>query len=195
MRRTAEGSVDKDMIRTAEGFFKGFLRATSRQRARLSARAPLEEIHYTALHHPDAFVRRGVLGYLDHYANDKSMAVFAQALGDPVDFVRNIALHSLACEACKTDELCPTDVVPGLLDVMRNDPSPELRMKAIPLLLRLAPSDVGVRAAVEQCARADADDIVRTVANDALAGRHIMPRKRYQREQRRHARRRPISPN
>jgi HEAT repeat protein len=168
-------------------FFDRFAHATARQRARITARAPLADLSASALRHPDPFTRRWCLFFLDHYANDASMPVFAAALHDPVDFVRNMALHSLACEACKSGELCAADVVPGLVDVLQHDPSPDLRTKAIPLLLRLAGSDPRARSAVEAAATSDSDPIVRRSAVDALAGRLVPPRKRYQRSQRRHA--------
>jgi HEAT repeat protein len=168
-------------------FFNRFAGATVRQRARITSRAPLADIQAAALRHPDPFVRRWCLFYLDHYANDASMPVFAEALRDPVDFVRNLALHSLACEACKSEDLCVADVVPGLIDVLTHDPSPDLRIKAMPLLLRLSPSDPRARKAVEAAATTDRDLLVRRAAADALAGRLVAPRKRYQRQQRRHA--------
>jgi hypothetical protein len=81
-------------------------------------------------------VRRGCLGFLDHYANEASPSVFALALRDPVELVRHAALHSLACETCRTEELCVADVVPHLVEVLFADTSPELRHKAVPVLLR-----------------------------------------------------------
>ncbi|MCU1599716.1 MAG: hypothetical protein JWO22_425 [Frankiales bacterium] len=179
---------DVTAFAATDDFFSRFASGTAKQRARLVTRAPLDDIHTAALRHPDPFVRRWCLGYLDHYANDQSMHVFAIALRDPVDFVRNVALHSLACEACKSEELCVADVVPGLIDVLTTDSSPDLRAKAIPLLLRLP--DPRGRAAVERAATTDDDALVRRAAADALEGRLTMPRKRYQREQRRHAKKR-----
>jgi hypothetical protein len=168
-------------------FFDRFQRGTARQRSKLVTRAPLPDIQLAATRHPDPFTRRWCLFFLDHYATDESMPVFAEALRDPVDFVRNMALHSLACEACKSEDLCVADVVPGLIEVLQTDPSPDLRMKAIPLLLKLSAADERARAAVERAARTDADQFVRQAATDALAGRITLPRKRYQRAQRRHA--------
>jgi len=179
--------ADAASFRAAQDFFDRFAGSTARQRSRVVARAPLHDVQVAALRHPDPFVRRWCLFFLDHYANDASMAVFAAALRDPVDFVRNIALHSLACEACKSEELCVADVVPGLIDVVTRDPSPDLRTKAIPMLLRLSATDPRARAAVEGVAASDPDSLVRQAASDALAGRLVAPRKRYERAQRRHA--------
>lgn len=184
---------DAASFAAATDFFARFGKSTARQRSRLVSHAPLSDIHIAALKHPDPFVRRGCLGFLDHYANDASMPVFTAALRDPIDFVRNVAIHSLACEACKSEALCVADVVPGLIAVLHGDPSPDLRTKAIPLLLRLSRTDAPARAAVESAATTDRDPIVRKAAQDALAGRLVLPRKRYERDQRRHARQRRAS--
>jgi hypothetical protein len=131
------------------------------------------------------FVRRGCLGFLDHYANEASASVFALALRDPVELVRHAALHSLACETCRTEELCVADVVPHLVGVLSGDPSSELRHKAIPVLLRLADRDPQARQAVERAADNDGDALVRDVACRALAGQHVRSRRAYQRRAKR----------
>jgi HEAT repeats len=128
----------------------------------------------------------------DHYANEASTAVFAAALHDPVDFVRNVALHSIACESCRKEELCVADVVPDIIGVLEADPSPELRTKAIPILLRLAGRDDRAWEALEWASGNDPDGIVRRAAADALCGTFVVPRKRYERRQRRHDRSTPV---
>ena len=143
------------------------------------------QIQLAALHHPDPFLRRGCLGFLDHYANEASASVFALALRDPVELVRHAALHSFVCETCRTEELCVADVVPHLVEVLFADPSPELRHKAIPVLLRLADRDPRARQVVEQTADDDRDVLVREVARRALAGQHVRSRTAYQRRARR----------
>jgi HEAT repeat protein len=168
---------------------KQFASATAKQKCRLVKKAPVVDLQIAALHDPDPFVRRECLFYLDHYANEASTAVFAEALHDTVDFVRNAALHSIACESCRKTELCVADVVPEIVGVLEGDPSPELRTKAIPTLLRLAGRDRRAHEAIRRAAANDADGIVRQAAADALGGYFVAPRKRYERRQRRHARR------
>jgi HEAT repeat protein len=170
---------------------KQFFSATARQKSKLVKRAPLADLHDVALHHPDPFVRRDCLFFLDHYANESSTSVFASALVDPVDFVRNAALHSIACESCRTAELCVADVVTLVTGVLESDPSPELRTKAIPTLLRLAGRDGRVWEAINHAGQNDPDQIVRQAAAAALGGYFVAPRKRYERHQRRHARSAP----
>jgi hypothetical protein len=175
--------------RSAQPYLKSFASATPKQRSRLVKKAPLADLQAAALHHPDPFARRDCLFFLDHHANEASSAVFAQALHDSVDFVRNAALHSIACESCRTAELCVADVVPDIVGVLEGDSSPELRMKAIPMLLRLTGRDSRAGEAIKRAARNDADEIVREAAAGALGGYFVAHRKRYERRQRRHHRR------
>lgn len=176
-----------DSIARADAFLARLWSSTERQRERLLARLPLEDLHEAALRHPDAEVRFWVLFYLDHYANDASTAVFAAALSDPVVRVRGMALHSIACETCKSEELCVADVVGGLVEVLGHDPEPAFRLRAIPMLMPLAHQDPRALQAVQRAATDDLDRVVREVAAAALEGRVLTPRKRYERSQRRHA--------
>jgi hypothetical protein len=114
--------------------------------------------------------------------------VFARALHDPVEFVRNAALHSIACESCRTAALCVTDVVTVVASVLEADPGPEMRTKAIPTLLRLAGRDPRAWEAISRAAEHDPDEMVRRAAADALSGYYVVPRKRHERHQRRHDR-------
>jgi hypothetical protein len=79
-------------------------------------------------------------------------------------------------------------VVPSVVDVLERDPGPEMRTKSIPMLLRLAAHDARARAAIERVATSDPDELIRQAAADALTGRFVAPRKRYERRQRQHAR-------
>jgi hypothetical protein len=169
------------------GFLQRFLATSAKRRSSVATDAPISQIQFAALHHPDPFVRRDCVGFLDHYANEASAWVFASALRDPVELVRHVALHSLACETCRTEELCVADVVPCLVNVLAADPRPELRHKAIPLLLRLADRDPRARGAVERAAASDSDMLVREVAHRALDGEHVRRRRAYQRRTRRKA--------
>jgi hypothetical protein len=184
----ASGGAAHEALATATTFLKEFSGGTPRQRARRLSRAPWTALQTAALRDPDPFARRSYLHFLDHYANDRAMAVFGAALGDPVDFVRTIALHGLACESCKTEELCTAEVVPRLIAVFEADPKPELRSKALPLLMRLGGRDGRAWVALERAAAGDPDPVIRQAAADAIAGRYVAPRKRYERRQRQHAR-------
>ncbi len=173
---------------SAGPYLKRFFSATAKQKSRVVKKAPLADLQAAALHHPDPFTRRECLFFLDHYANEASTPVFARALHDPVDFVRNAALHSIACESCRATGLCVADVVTVVAGVLEGDPSPELRTKAIPTLLRLDGRDHRAGEAISRAASHDPDRIVRQAAADALCGYYVAPRKRYERRQRRHDR-------
>jgi HEAT repeat protein len=180
------GGVDEVATHaSAVRFLQRFVATSAKRRSSVAADAPIGGIQLAALHHPDPFVRRGCLDFLDHYANEASEPVFARALRDPVELVRHTALHSLACETCRREEVCAVDVVPHLVELLSADPSPELRHKAIPVLLRLAERDPRARQAVERAADNDGDALVREVARRALAGQHVRSRKAYQRRAKR----------
>ena len=142
-----------------------------RQKHPVTGEIPFSDMQFAAVHHPDPWVRRGCLYFLDHYANETSTHTFLAALDDPVTPVRELALHGLACEQCRAVELCVADVVPVLSRVIASDTSAEVRQKAIPLLLRLSGRDARARAAMEAAASSDNDPLVRHVAVAALEGR------------------------
>jgi hypothetical protein len=179
------GTGDRGDYFEVERFLQRFVATSTKKRPHVAGDAPIGKIQSAALHHPDPFVRRGCLAFLDHYANEVSTSVFALALRDPVELVRRTALHSVACETCRTDELCATDVVPHLIEVLTADSSPELRHRTIPILLRVADRDPRARPAVERVADGDHDPLVRDVAHRALAGQHVRSRKAYKRRARR----------
>jgi HEAT repeat protein len=133
--------------------------------------SPITAFQAAALHHPNARVRRECLGLLDHYANDESASTFAAALSDPVARVRNLALHGLSCERCRTGDLAVEDVVPALLSALASDPSPKVRHNTLFILAGVAGRDRRVRPALNRAAREDDDNLVRYVAQAALDGR------------------------
>jgi hypothetical protein len=89
---------------------------------------------------------------LDHYASDASWNVFRLALRDPVASVREVALHGLSCERCRTTALCVADVVADLVDILVHDPSAEVRHKTVAVLARFADRDERVIEAIARAA-------------------------------------------
>jgi hypothetical protein len=181
----AVGPTD-DVTRRVERALSGPV-ARALKKKRPLPKAALEDVQLGAIKHPDPKMRRWCLFLLDHYANDESMAVFAEALNDGVAVVRDAALHSIACEPCKDGELCVTDVVPLVIDLLESDPQAELRLKAARTLLGLAARDERAQAALERAGERDPDAVVRSCAREAARGRLVVPKKRYERHQRRHA--------
>jgi HEAT repeats len=170
----------------AAQYLQRFFSSTRKQKARLVKKAPLQDLHAMALHHQDPSVRRGCLFFLDHYANEASTNAFTAALQDPVATVRYAALHSIACESCRSTELSVVEVVPAIAGVLGSDPDPNLRAKAIPTLLRLAGRDPSAWEAIQRTAQKDKDEVVRRAAEDALHGAFSTPAKRLDRRRRRH---------
>jgi hypothetical protein len=145
---------------------------------------PVAAMKAAALGHPSAKVRREALGVLDHGANDESIEVFRAALSDPVPRVRLVALHGLSCERCRVGEICVEDVVPDVVDVLRDDANVKVRHAAIDVLCRFASRDDRVVAALRAAALEDPDPLVRAAADGAARGEHrVWSRKAVRRRQ------------
>ncbi len=175
----------EDVVARVQRAFAGLTAKVMKKNKPLTP-AAIADLSEGALHHPDPEARRWCLFLLDHYANDTSTHVFAQALHDELPQVRASALHGITCVPCKDGELCLADVIPPVIGVLQDDPAADLRIKAIPTLLGLAGSDPRIREALRTTAKSDPDPLVRKCARDALDGHFEMPKKRYERSQRRH---------
>jgi HEAT repeat protein len=158
-------------LEEADEFLRRWSERPNKQRHRLAPEILIPALQVAAVQHPDPWLRRSALFFLDHYANAASTATFLAALDDPVTPVREMALHGLACEQCRSDALCVAGVMPVLSRVVQADPSPEVRHKAIPILLRVSDRDPGARDVIERVAGTDPDPLVRQVAAAALEGR------------------------
>ena len=185
----SESEAVEGYFREWSGWLAAAVAAGGLQKQEWRRREPLPPIaamQQAALHHPNARVRRDCLNTLDHHANDSSADVFRQALRDPVPRVRAIALHGLACERCRTGELCASEVVPALIAVLEEDPSPKVRHSAVGILLRLSSRDARAPEAIIRAAREDVDPLVRQVAAAAAEGtrREVRSRKALRRRAR-----------
>jgi HEAT repeat protein len=143
----------------------------NKQRYQLVPELPIPEMQLAAITHSNPWLRRGCLSFLDHYANDESVRTFLGALDDPVPFVREMALHGLSCEQCRTAELCVADVVPVLSRVLATDKSPEVRHKVVPILMNFLSRSSPAHEALRRSSLSDEDILVRQVATAALEGR------------------------
>src|SRR6266581_4450160 len=123
-------------LEVANDFVHGWVASPKQRRARLGRKLPVAAVQLAALRHPDLGMRRFCLFLLDHYASDASSDVFRRALRDPVASVREVALHGLSCERCRSEDLCVADVVTDLVDILASDPSPEVRHKTVAVLVR-----------------------------------------------------------
>jgi HEAT repeat protein len=124
-----------------------------------------------ALHDPDADVRRRAARALDHLPLDNAtVAALVDLIRvERIPKVRGAAVHVLACEGCKT-EVCPLefDVVGLLIELLRDDPSAEVRRQTIDGL-RVANHEPRVQEAI----RAALNDPSRKVRGKAV---YLLPR-------------------
>lgn len=119
------------------------------------------------LSHPNARVRRGCAGFLDHHATDACIPQLRWvALHDPASKVRRVAVHSVTCQQCKPSPLSG-DLVGLLVQVAQSDPNRRVREKAIGGL-RSQPWDARAVAALEQILRTETDQRLWSQAHHAL---------------------------
>jgi HEAT repeat protein len=78
-------------------------------------------------------VRRWCAIWLDRHSDPESLRALVPLLRDPKSKVRLFAVHAIACEQCKSGEN-PVDVVPLLIEVIRNDESIRVRRHAVSML-------------------------------------------------------------
>jgi HEAT repeat protein len=151
-------------IENASDFVHRWVALSKERRARLGKLMPVAAVQIAALSHPDVEMRRLCLFLLDHYASDASSETFRQALRDPVAFVREGALHGIACERCRYGEICVADVITDLVEMLATDPNAEVRHKTVVALARFLSRDIRPGEAIARAADADPDPAVRYVA-------------------------------
>lgn len=154
---------------------------------------PVATVQVAARSHPDLAIRRSCLFLLDHYASDASWNVFRLALRDPVASVREIALHGLSCERCRSEPLCIADVVGDPIDILASDPSAEVRYKTIMLLSRFVGRNARASEAILRASFEDPDCAIHHVAQHHVEhGQPLVCRRKralraVRRERRRHS--------
>jgi len=157
-------------IELATDFVHGWGALSKQKRALLGKQIPVAAVQAAALSHPDAEMRRLCLFLLDHYASDASSETFRQALHDPVAFVREGALHGIACERCRYGTICVSDLVTDLVKMLVSDPNAEVRHKTVVALARFFRRDNRVGEAITRAAEDDLDPAVRHVARAVANG-------------------------
>jgi hypothetical protein len=128
--------VEHSSIDDAFRFVHEWSVAPKNRQAAVGARMPVVAVRTAAVVHPDPEIRRSCLFFLDHYDCDGSVETFRQGLRDPVSFVRESALHGLACERCREEASCVADVVGDLGELLASDASPDVRHKTLVALGR-----------------------------------------------------------
>jgi HEAT repeat protein len=106
------------------------------------------------LSHPNARVREGCAGFMDHHGDDTCFEPLRQvALHDTAASVRRMAVHSATCQECKPRPLTG-DLVGLLVEVALTDLNRRVRLNALWGLHQ--PRDARAVAALENIVR-DAD--------------------------------------
>lgn len=101
--------------------------------ALLAAGPAAQEAVREGLGHGNWQVRRWCAIWLDHHADPASLQALIPLLRDPKSKVRLFAVHSIACDQCKTGEN-PIDVVPLLIERIHQDGSIRVRRHAVLML-------------------------------------------------------------
>jgi hypothetical protein len=166
-------------LQIAHDFVNRWTALAKERRARVGKLMPVASVQVAALSHPDPALRRICLFLLDHYASDVSSGTFRRALHDPVAAVREGALHGLACERCRHEDICVTDVVTDLVAILGLDRNAEVRHKTVAALARFLGRDARAREAIERATRGDPDPAIRAVAQAIVdSGLAHVPRRK-----------------
>jgi HEAT repeat protein len=157
-------AMTRSDLEIANDFVRRWGALSKQRRARLGGEIPVAALQVAALSHPNLAIRRSCLFLLDHYASDASWNVFRLALRDPVASVREVALHGLSCERCRTEDLCVADAVTDLIDILTSDTNAEVRHKAVAALSRFLGRGGRAAEAITRIASDDPDAAIRLVA-------------------------------
>lgn len=112
-------------------------------------------------------VRRWSAMCLDQVADEEALTDLVPLLADPHAKVRLWAVHSIACEHCKDNVSCPVDVVPLLVERIREDPSVRVRRMAV-IMLGSEFKDARALPVLEDVLRGATDSKLRHHAEVAL---------------------------
>lgn len=124
-----------------------------------------------AVSDPDPAVRYWACRLLDHHELDSTVAHrMLAALDDRNKKVRQAALHTLACEACKPeDSACfAIDVVGVVLEKLRDDRSLRVRRAAAASVMWKNPTEPRILRAFRRVLRDETDPELRSKAEKAI---------------------------
>ena len=130
------------------------------------------------LSHPDPRVRAKCCQVLDHVMGQSDVAAVIGALADPEPEVRWNALHTLACDRCKSGDCLPSAaaVLPPALALLAADPSPRVRAGACEVVGAWAHSRREAAQALQASASTDPSPAVRKKASWYAPGGPIFRR-------------------
>lgn len=119
--------------------------------------------------HASGRVRAACALLMDHLADARCVAPLTRAIkSDPIEAVRRCALHSLACDGCKTCPL-PGDVVGPIAQAALGDRSLAVRRRAVFYLGQRGHGDGRAEVALRTILAGASDADLRRRAQNALA--------------------------
>ena len=127
--------------------------------------AAMDEV-LAGLNHPKWKVRRTCANFMDHWGDSRCVEPLVNALRDPKEHVRRLALHSLTCQECKE---CPLegDFVEPLVERALTDRSMRVRRIATGALGNFT-HDERALIALRQILSLDQDPVLVARAQSAL---------------------------
>ncbi len=136
------------------------------------------------LGHENADVRLYCTLLLDRLAGTDSFVMMVPLLDDPDARVRSRALHSLACDRCKRDDVEVLDkgtILPLALRVLRDDPDAHVRAMAVEVVGTWVHTDPTAADALALASTSDPSPAVRKKAGWFAPGGPIYIRTQPQR--------------
>lgn len=110
---------------------------------------------------------------IDRLADNDSFELMLLLLDDPDPSVRRHAIHALACDRCKSEDVCALprgQIIPEAARMLATDPDAHVRAIALEVLARWVHEDEAARAAIERAAATDPTPANRKKAKWYLPG-------------------------
>ncbi len=118
------------------------------------------------LHHENADVRYYCCALLDHFLLPEALGDLIGVLRDPDPHVRQMALHTLACDRCKQGDCRPAEaaVLPEALRLLGEDGDAHVRAMAVEVVGQYVHTNPIAEAALVAANRCDVNPAVRKKA-------------------------------
>ena len=129
----------------------------------------------------DARLRSQCALLIDRLAGNDSFELMLLLLDDPDPSVRLHAIHALACDRCKADDVCALpreQIVREATRLLATDPHHHVRAIALEVLARWVHDDEDARTAIERAAASDPNPGTRKQATWYLPGGKVFERTR-----------------
>jgi len=135
-------------------------------------------IAQAGLQHENAAVRQYCCAFLDHFLVPAALPDLIAMLADPAPGVRQMTLHTLACERCKEGACRPEEaaVLPAALRMLGEDADPHVRAMAIEVIGQYVHTNPQAVQALIAASASDASPAVRKKARWYAPGGPIFKR-------------------